>query len=84
MVKVKYFSRPSSVFQVLFKANFIFKNFSRQSCIFKYFSSQCEPWLIKENHKLELPDCGFVLGPGTGRSECWSGILHKHMVTAAS
>ena len=29
-------------FQVLFKANLIFKDFSRQSCIFKYFSSLCE------------------------------------------
>ena len=43
MVKFKEFSRPLSVFQVLFKANFIFKDFSRQSCIFKYFSSLCEP-----------------------------------------
>ena len=37
MVKFKDFSRPLSVFQVLFKENFIFKDFSRQSCIFKYF-----------------------------------------------
>ena len=43
MVKFKDFSRPLSVFQVLFKANFIFKDFSRQSCIFKYFSSLSEP-----------------------------------------
>ena len=43
MVKLKDFSRPLSVFQVLFKANFIFKDFSRQSFIFKYFSSLCEP-----------------------------------------
>ena len=28
-------------FQILFKANLIFKDFSRQSCIFKYFSSLC-------------------------------------------
>ena len=47
MVKFKDFSRPLSVFQVLFKANSIFKDFSRQSCIFKYFSSQCEPWYLK-------------------------------------
>ena len=33
-----------SVFQALFKANLIFKGFSRQSCIFKYFSSLWEPW----------------------------------------
>ena len=43
MVKFKDFSRPFSVFQVLFKANLIFKDFSRQSCIFKYFSNLCEP-----------------------------------------
>ena len=43
MVKFKDFSRPLSVFQVLFKINLIFKDFSRQSCIFKYFSSLCEP-----------------------------------------
>ena len=42
MVKFKDFSKPLSVFQVLFKANLIFKDFSRQSCIFKYFSSLCE------------------------------------------
>ena len=43
MVKFKDFSRPLSVFQVLFKANLIFKDFSRQSCIFMYFSSLWEP-----------------------------------------
>ena len=42
MVKFKDFSRPFSVFQKLFKANLIFKDFSRQSCIFKYFSCLCE------------------------------------------
>ena len=30
-------------FQVLFKASLIFKDFSRQSCILKYFSNPCEP-----------------------------------------
>ena len=44
MVKFKDLSRPLIVFQVLFKTNFIFKDFSRQSCIFKYISSLCEPW----------------------------------------
>ena len=43
MVKFKDFSRPLSVFQVLFKANYIFKDISRQSCILKYFSSLCIP-----------------------------------------
>ena len=44
MVQFKDFSGPSSVFQVLFKASLIFKDFSRQSCVFKYFSSLCEPF----------------------------------------
>ena len=37
MVKFKDFSRPLSVFHVLFKANFIFKDFSRwyEPCIIK-------------------------------------------------
>ena len=32
IVKFKYFLKPLSVFQVLFKSNLIFKDFSRQSC----------------------------------------------------
>ena len=43
MVKFKDFSMPLSVFQVLCKANFIFKDFSRESYIFKYNSSLCIP-----------------------------------------
>ena len=35
----KAFGRFSSTF----KANLIFKDFLRQSCIFKYFSSLCQP-----------------------------------------
>ena len=41
MVKFKDFSRPLSVFQVLFKANFIFKDFSRQSCIYSSTFQAC-------------------------------------------
>ena len=37
------FKAFESAFQVLFKTHLIFKDFSRQSCIFKYFSSLCEP-----------------------------------------
>ena len=51
MVKFKDFSRPLSVFQVLFKANFIFKDFSRQFCTFKYSSSLYEPW-YKQTEKI--------------------------------
>ena len=35
-----------SDFQVLFKADLIFKDFSRKSSKFKYFSSLCEPFII--------------------------------------
>ena len=37
------FKAFESIFHVLFKASLIFKDFSRQTCIFKYFSSLCEP-----------------------------------------
>ena len=50
MVKFKDFSRPLSIFPVLFKANLIFKDFLRQSCIFKYFSSMWERTLNKAHH----------------------------------
>ena len=52
MVKFKDFSRPLSVFQVLFKANLIFKDFSRLSSIFKYFSSLCEPCIDIDGEKV--------------------------------
>ena len=39
----KDFSRPLSDFPVLFKADLIFKDFSRKPFKFKYFSSLCEP-----------------------------------------
>ena len=45
MVKFKGFSRPLSVFQVLFMTDWIFKT----SCIFKYFSSLCEPCPIMKS-----------------------------------
>ena len=53
MVKFKDFSRPLSVFQVLFKANLIFMDFSRLSSTFKYFSSLCEPGLAESAFFLE-------------------------------
>ena len=42
-IQVKDFSRPLSFFPVLFKADLIFKDFSRKPSKFKYFSSLCEP-----------------------------------------
>ena len=39
----KDFSRPLSDFPVLFKADLIFKDFSKKPSKFKYFSSLCEP-----------------------------------------
>ena len=43
IVKFKDFSRLLSDFPVLFKADLIFKDFSRKPSKFKYFSSLCEP-----------------------------------------
>ena len=42
----KDFSRHLSDFPVLFKADLIFKDFSRKPSKFKYFSSLCEPCKI--------------------------------------
>ena len=44
IVEFKDFSRLLSDFPVLFKADLIFKDFSRKSSKFKYFSSLCEPY----------------------------------------
>ena len=44
IVEFKDFSRLLGDFPVVFKAYFIFKDFSRKSSKFKYFSSLCEPW----------------------------------------
>ena len=61
MVKLNDFSRPLSVYPVFFKANLIFNAFSRQSCLFKYFSSLCDQissfWAI-ENTFLFI-DCNL-------------------------
>ena len=45
--KFKDFTRPLSDFPVLFKAELTFKDISRKSFKFKYFSSLCEPWCTK-------------------------------------
>ena len=44
--------------QVLFKADFIFKDFSRQYCIFKYFSNLCEPC-----NKMNFSEISDLIGP---------------------
>ena len=43
--KIQKLFKAFECFSSTFQANLIFKDFSRQSCIFKYFSSLCEPWL---------------------------------------
>ena len=43
IVELKDFSRLLSNFPVLFKADLIFKDFSRKPSKFKYFSILCEP-----------------------------------------
>ena len=43
--RIQGLSRPLSDFPVLFKADLIFKDFSRKPSKFKYFSSLCKPWI---------------------------------------
>ena len=43
IVEFNEFSRLLSDFPVLFKADLIFKDYSRKPSKFKYFSSLCEP-----------------------------------------
>ena len=59
MVKFKDFSRPLYVFQVFIKANLIFKDFSRQSCTFKYFSSLCDTQSWSECVKVDVDVCNL-------------------------
>ena len=54
MVKFKDFSKPLSAFQILFKANLIFKDFTRQSCIFRYFKDCANPVTHFSNNFLVL------------------------------
>ena len=50
MVKFKDFLRVFESFISTFQGqHFIFKDFSRKSCIFKYFSSLCEPCFLIAN-----------------------------------
>ena len=48
--RIQKFSRPLSVFPVLFKADLIFKDFSSKPSKFKCFSSLCEPCALE--HKV--------------------------------
>ena len=43
IVKIQGLSKAFECFPVLFKADFIFKDFSRKPSKFKYFSSLCKP-----------------------------------------
>ena len=60
MVKFKDFSRPLYDFPVLFKADLIFKDFSRQSCIFKFFSSLCKHWHIHAILQIKADRQGLI------------------------
>ena len=64
MVKFKDFSRPLSFCRLIFNSNLnlIFKDFLRQSCIFKYFSSLCELWLSTSQLATDPKD--FSSAPG--------------------
>ena len=48
MVKFKDFSRPLSVFQVLFKANFIFKDFEDSPVYSSTFQACADPGMCKQ------------------------------------
>ena len=62
--KFKDFSRHLSDFPVLFRAYFIFKDFSRKPSKFKYFSSLCKPWLIwSMQHTLPISKYISMDGP---------------------
>ena len=50
--KIQGLFKAFECFQVLSKANLVFKAFIRQSCIFKYFSSLCEPCLTISSFKI--------------------------------
>ena len=60
-------------FPELFKANLIFKDFSRQSCIFKYFSSLREPctmwfndsFFFARDHRIEFSKYDVFLSLGS-------------------
>ena len=54
IVEIKDFSRLLSGFPVLFKADLIFKDFSRKPSKFKYFSSLCEPCVCQSTHVICL------------------------------
>ena len=51
--KIQGLFKAFECFPVLFKANLFFKDFSRQCCIFKYFSSLCQPCTND-------PDCEII------------------------
>ena len=85
MVKFKDFSMPLGAFQVLVKANLIFKDFSRQSCIFKYFSSLCKPYedaLLNDhlNHPSKSHQGFRFFSRLVGRSEPWSKKMVGHFL----
>ena len=61
IVELKDFSRLFGGFLVLFKADLIFKVFSRKPSKSKYFSSLCEPWFSTENFASFLREQKIVL-----------------------
>ena len=44
--KIQGLFKAFECFSSSFQGKLIFKDFSRQSCIFKYFSSLCKPWTV--------------------------------------
>ena len=71
LIPIKDFSRPACNFPVLFKAYFIFKDFSRKPSKFKFFSSRCEPWKCFKNQMRDFKNLGG--GGGWGGGEVTDG-----------
>ena len=75
-----------SYFQVLFKANLIFKDFSRNPFIFKHFSSQYEPSFSKMglgksemSRDMRFPTMWYVRGAEPQISLCIGAVWSEPM-----
>ena len=70
-------------FPVLFKAYFIFKDFSRKPSKFKFFSSRCEPWKCFKNQMRDFKNLGGKVTDGHTLAmdrQCENSIPHTKFV----
>ena len=75
----KDFTRLLSDYPVLFKADFIFKDFSRKPSKFKLFSSLCKPWGMRA---IQISNLGFMVitRSGWGLQFFYHGILQNEFL----